>query len=200
MKMIKRLFFWGFILLPVLGFSQELDSKINSKTEGFFGAIYVDYHNYFHLEEITDWIVLPSESNSKKAFGTNLNFVGGYFLIPNRLSLAGGIGLYRAVSPRVDIFGAPLINGDLRFYFTDRPNTLYSFVNAGTTLGASFNNRGYLYHAGVGYKFFLTKKTLVSMDLSLVIPNYSKTKESYRDSNFKVNLQGIGFSLGFYVF
>ena len=63
--------------------------------------------------------------------------MAGYFLIAHRLSLAGGVGLYRGFSR--DIFGTPLINGNLRFYFTDEKNTLFCYMNiGGTTIWEAF--------------------------------------------------------------
>ena len=188
------------ILLPVLGFSQQIDTVAKSKTEGFFGIIYIDYHNYIYAREISTWggVFRSVEWDTDKAKGININLMGGYFFIPDRLSLAAGIGTYRGYSP--DVFGFPLINGDLRFYFTNEKNTLFSFVNVGHTIKGTFNTRGSLYRTGIGYKFYLTEKLLVSTDVSLVIPAYSLTDKPYRVSTNKLSLHGIGFSFGIYIF
>ena len=199
--MTKKIIITGIlILLPIRGFSQQVDTVVKSKTDGFFGIIYIDYHNYIHAREISTWggVFRSVELDTDKAKGININVMGGYFFIPDRLSLAGGIGTYRGYSP--DVFGFPLINGDLRYYFTNEKNTLFSFVNVGHTIKATFNNRGSLYRTGIGYKFNLTEKLLVSTDVSLVIPTYSKIDKPYRVSNYKLDLHGIGFSFGIYIF
>lgn len=199
--MTRKLIITGIlILLPILGFSQQVDAVVKSKTDGFFGIIYIDSHNYIFAREISTWggVFRSAEWDADKAKGININVMGGYFFIPDRLSLAGGIGLYRGYSP--DVFGFPLINGDLRFYFTNEKNTLFSFVNVGQTIKGTFNTRGSLYRTGIGYKFHLTEKLLVSTDVSLVIPTYSLTDKPYRVSTNKLSLHGIGFSFGIYIF
>ena len=190
----------GVFLCCCLGFSQQETDRITSKTEGFFGVIYVDYHDYLFVEEISTWggVYRSVEWDSEKSVGMNINLMGGYFIIPNRLSLAAGIGLYRGYTP--EILGFPLINGDLRFYFTEEKNTLFTFFNVGSTLKTDFNNIGQLYRAGIGYKFYLTKKLLVSTDISFVIPTYSLTEKPYGISSNKLDIHGIGFSFGFYIF
>ena len=198
--MIRPWIYTAILFLPALCFTQENHIAIKPKTEGFFGIIYLDYYNYSFVEEELFYTneFIREKWDTRKSFGTNFNFMAGYFVIPNRLSLAGGVGLYRGFTP--DIFGTPLINGDLRFYFTDEKNTLFCFMNIGGTQKMSFNNRGGIFRIGLGHKFHLTKKLLVSADLSFVVSGYSLTKEPYRYSSWVTRLKGFGLSFGFYVF
>jgi|GEM_PF-3663405 hypothetical protein len=54
--MTRKLIITGIlILLPILGFSQQVDAVVKSKTDGFFGIIYIDSHNYIFAREISTW-------------------------------------------------------------------------------------------------------------------------------------------------
>jgi hypothetical protein len=198
--MTKPIIYTALLLLPLMGLTQEKPITVKSKTEGFFGIIYLDYYNYSSVEQELFFsnTFTREKLDPRKSFGTNLNFMAGYFLIAHRLSLAGGVGLYRGFSR--DIFGTPLINGDLRFYFTDEKNTLFCYMNIGDTKKMSFNNLGGIFKMGLGHKFHLTKKLLVSADISFVISGYSLTKERYRNSSWVIRSQGVGLSVGFYIF
>ncbi len=138
------------------------------------------------------------ELDASKSFLLSLHAIGGYFVIPRRLSLGIGFGWDGYYNPNLTT--APLY-GDLRFYFTNEESIPYIFLNYGgyLKLGNSFS-RGGAFRLGAGYKISLPGQVLMYIEAAITRAGISLTDEPYITADDTYRFEGIAFTFGFYLY
>lgn len=87
---------------------------------------------------------------------------------------------------------------DVRGYFVDNKQSVFTFVEAGEMIKAgTLFRKGSMLEIGVGYKFFATSNIAVVGSVSGSFKGLSLTDERYKTADRTVVLRGIRCSLGF---
>lgn len=190
------------MLLIALASQAQSQMKITKDPDnniGLFGIIQASYiKNYkASFRQIEPGSDKTTNLDTKNSNTYSLNMIVGYFILPKRLSLGMGFGLDGYHNPNANT--APLY-GDLRFYLTSGRNIPYLYIDYGylVKLGVDFH-KGQVGRIGVGYKFFVSKKLCMTADVSFTAKSVSYTNDAVRPHN-ALNIKGIGFTLGFFLF
>ncbi len=181
-----------FVFVIVIGTQLYAQKSDTNKNQGFFNITkisYIDVQNIVFDGFGTGETNLASESS--RAF--SLQTISGYFLTPH-FSLGAGFGLDGYHDPTYNTM--PLFI-DLRGYFVNNRNSLFTFLDIGTLLkpGTSFR-KGRMMEIGIGYKFFASSNIAMIGSIQGSFKGLSLTEESYTSSNRTVALRGISFSVG----
>lgn len=165
LKKIELVFL--FLLFYSFSFSSNIENKDEKKNKMVFSATELGVYKGLNLS--TDY---PSGVSSNSAYTKSLRLVFGYFINPN-ISAGVGFGADRYESPGANTF--PLFL-DFRGYLKDAKNTPFVFFDVGKTIvfSSQAQEGGNLFDGGVGYKFFIGKKTCL---VGKVGYNYFKDKE-----------------------
>lgn len=200
MKFKKTGLVFLLLLFYSISFSANKENYDEKKNKKLFSTAELGVYKGLNLS--TDY---PSGISSDNAYSKSLRVVLGYFISPY-LSAGIGFGADRYESPGANTF--PLFL-DFRGYLKDSKNTPFVFFDAGETIvfSSQAQEGGNMFDTGVGYKFFIGKKTCM---IGKVGYNYFKDKEWIWQSTdtsslnpasetyrwFYLKRQSITFSIG----
>jgi hypothetical protein len=156
-----------FLLFYRISYSSNFGNEDDKKNKKFFSI--VELGIYKGLDLSTDY---PSGISGSDAYAKRLRLVTGYFLNPH-LSAGIGFGADRYECPGANTL--PLFL-DLRGYLQDAKNTPFVFFDFGKTIvfSSQAQEGGNLFDGGVGYKFFVWRKTCLITKIGY---NYFNNKE-----------------------
>ena len=149
---MKKALLISLMLIVGISFSTAINAanKDENKNKGLFSVI--ELGGYKGIKLTTDLPLVQKNSYTK-----SLRLILGYFINPY---VSGGIGFGadRYENPGANTF--PLFI-DIRGYLKDAGNTPFIFFDAGKTIvfASQAQDGGNLIDAGLGYKFFIGKKT-----------------------------------------
>lgn len=160
------------LLIFNFAYSSNNDKKDEKKNKGIFTSVELGMYKGIKLSpEYPNALADRIETPANNAFTKSLRLIFGYFINP-KISLGVGFGADRFENYGANTF--PLFL-DLRGYLKDSKNTPFVFFDLGKTVVFSpAQENGNLFDGGVGYKFFVGKKTCVNAKVGY---NYFKEKE-----------------------
>jgi hypothetical protein len=163
-----------------------------TKNTGWYGLLQLGYihHssvNYYDIGELYEYESSGSHERS-------LNILVGYFVMPKRLALGVGFGLDGFHKPYYNT--APLY-ADARYFFSEKRNSFYARASYGgrVRLITPLDPTGAYVRLGGGYKVFISRKMAVNLDVS-----YAPTRLNFAGRDEYWKMQGVAFSLGFFLF
>ncbi len=156
-----------FLFTISLAHSSNIGKNDEKKNKNIFATTELGVYKGLNLS--TDYPIGLSNDNS---YTKSLRLVLGYYISPY-LSAGFGFGADRYEFPGANTF--PLFL-DLRGYLKDSGNTAFVFFDVGKTIvfSSQAQEGGNIFDSGVGYKFFIGKKTCL---IGKVGYNYFKNKE-----------------------
>jgi len=189
-----------FIIGLTVLLSLSLTAQERSKDEKWFVQAQFTYNKTSKLvnDTYSQGVSRVTRLDPNQSFALSLNTIGGYFVIPKRLSLGIGLGWEGYFNPHLTT--TPLY-GDLRFYLTDEESIPFIFLSYGgyLKLGNAFY-RGAMLRLGAGYKISLPGNTLIYIAAAITRAGISLTSESYIYSDNSYRYEGVAFTVGFYLY
>lgn len=162
------------LVLTVLSFYSVIaqDDNRNQKLSYGFELRYLKT-----VDVGVDYLIGPN-SDFPGTYGKSLRFNLGYFFNPHIYSgLTFGADRYEVAAANT----FPLLV-NVRYYLKDARNTLYTFAEGGPNLAFSTaSDKGYTSALGVGYKFFISKRTCLTASCGY---NYEKSKLEGIDATY----------------
>lgn len=138
-----------------------------------------------------------SDLDTGGAHAWSIQTINGYFISPH-FSLGIGIGLDGYHNPEFNTLPIVL---DIRAYFSDDADSIYSYLDIGPNIMFGGNNsdfrKGMSFNMGFGYKFSVGEKLFLVSDIFYSHKTVSLTNEGIRTSDDVIKANGIGLSLGF---
>lgn len=170
---------------------EEMPEKLK-KFEYQFKVRYLNFSDVLFEYKNTE------ERSPKNARGMEFGLETEYALLPKRLSLTAGVFVLGIRDPHIN--GTPLFLGGLKFYFTDEFNIPFLMLQAGHSFKLGWRNHsGTSVRFGIGYRFKISPKMKVNVNVVSVFNAMSLTSAPYRSSYSVVTLrEGLGIGLGFY--
>ena len=165
------------LLMTVLILNTVIAQDINRNQKLSYGFEF----RYLKTVDVGVDYLLGPNSDFPGAYGKSLRFNLGYFFNPHIYSgLSLGADRYEIAAANT----FPLVV-NLRYYLKDARNTLYSFAEGGPNLAFSTaSDKGYTSAIGLGYKFFISKKTCLTSSCGY---NYEKSKLNGIDATYMGN-------------
>lgn len=172
--------------------SLEETSKKLKKIEYLFKIRHLNFSDVLFEYRNTE------ERSPKNARGIEFGLETEYALLPKRLSLTAGIFVLGIREPHIN--GTPLLLGGLKFYFTDEFNIPFLMLQAGHSFKLGWRNHsGTSVRFGIGYRFKISPKMKVNVDVASTYNAMSLTSAPFRTSYSVVTLrEGLGIGLGLY--
>jgi hypothetical protein len=158
-----------YLLLGLILFSGCIltaSNKDEKRNRGFYSTIEAGY-----FKDLTSKSNYPPIGNLSLDHVNSLRLSAGYFINPY-ITTGLGFGAERYVGTETNTF--PLFF-DLRAYLKDSKNTPFAFFDTGGSITFSrAQEKGPLLDAGIGYKYFVGKKTCLTFKIGY---HYFKIKE-----------------------
>jgi len=178
---------------------QKIKYIDSDKNEGYFNITKFSYIKVNSLKQ--DFFIEGEggkfrELESDNANAWSLQTINGYFLTPS-FSLGLGIGLDGHHNPNYNTLPIFL---DIRAYFSEEGNSVYSYLDIGPTIRLGKDNsqfrKGVLFNLGIGYKFNFFNNTFLVSDIFYSHKTVSMTSEGIGKSDNTIKSNGVGLSLG----
>lgn len=163
------------------------DNKRNQKISYGFELRYLKT-----VDVGVNYLIGPN-SDFPGTYGKSLRLNLGYFFNPHIYSgLTFGADRYEVAAANT----FPLLV-NVRYYLKDARNTLYTFAEGGPNLAFSTaSDKGFTSAIGVGYKFFISKKSCFTTSFGY---NYEKSKLTGIEATYRgdyLSRKSLLFSIG----
>ena len=189
------------LTLLIIGQSRVSFSQDNDKNESLYGVVNISFLNN---TSVVNTFLVPGQGDQtlvidpSQSFAIGFEYHMGYFIIPKKLTLGGGLGLLGYNNP--DMPTLPLYF-DARYFTREDRHSLYFYSSLGSLVKISeVFYKGAIGRIGVGYTFFTTEKLKTNLEISYCLTGVSLTEQAYFSSDDKLSIQGIRITLGFVLF
>lgn len=154
-----------FVILILLSLANQIFSQDTNRNQKFSAGF-----EFRYLRPVSVNADNLRGADFDGTYGKSLRFNLGYFLNPH---VYGGLSFG---ADRYEVASANTfpVTANVRYYLKDQANTFYALAGAGPNISFNENSdKGYSGAIGIGYKFFLFKRTCFTASVGY---NYERSK------------------------